>query len=152
MNLDTSFCMESGQIKTGEDKQDTYVKMLQEVVRVTAPVAYGIAADYPNVMSLVKVMKRHGPTCLEDIEVCFLIYFNRCSALFCSFSVFLREKKLRSLRDMYRNAPTRTEFVQIGKLGPRSVNDCIGCLWSWILHVRTFEPVVFIVYGFLQKK
>lgn len=68
--------MESGQIKTGEDKQDTYVKMLQEVVRVTAPVAYGIAADYPNVMSLVKVMKRYGPTCLEDIEVCFFLFIS----------------------------------------------------------------------------
>ena len=67
--------MESGQIKTGEDKQDTFVKMLQEVVRVTAPVAYGIAADYPSVMSLVKTMRRHGPSCLEDIEVCvFLLY------------------------------------------------------------------------------
>ena len=62
--------MESGQIKTGEDKQDTYVKMLQEVVRVTAPVAYGIAADYPSVVSLTKVMRRHGPSALENIEVC----------------------------------------------------------------------------------
>ena len=70
MNLDTSFCMESGQIKTGEDKQDTYIKMLQEVVRVTAPVAYGIASEYPSVMSLVNGMRRHGPSCLEDIEVC----------------------------------------------------------------------------------
>jgi crossover junction endonuclease EME1 len=70
MNLDTSFCMESGQIKTGEDKNDTFVKMLQEVVRVTAPIAYGIAADYPSVVSLVKVMRRHGASALEDIEVC----------------------------------------------------------------------------------
>jgi crossover junction endonuclease EME1 len=70
MNLDTSFCMESGQIKTGEDKHDTYVKMLQEVVRVTPPIAYGIASDYPSVMSLIEVMRRHGPSALEDIEVC----------------------------------------------------------------------------------
>ena len=86
MNLDTSFCMESGQIKTGEDKQDTYVKMLQEVVRVTAPVAYGIAADYPSVISLVKAMRRHGPSCLEDIEVC-------VSLLYCDFA--LKSRKLR---------------------------------------------------------
>lgn len=70
MNLDTSFCMESGQIKTGEDKEDTFIKMLQEVVRVTAPVAYGIASDYPSVVSLVNVMRRHGPSSLENIEVC----------------------------------------------------------------------------------
>ena len=70
MNLETSFCMESGQVKTGEDKNDTYVKMLQEVVRVTAPIAYGIAAENPNVVSLVRELRRHGPLALEDIEVC----------------------------------------------------------------------------------
>lgn len=70
MNLDTSFCMESGQVKTGDDKSDTYVKMLQEVVRVTAPIAYGIAAEYPNVISLVRGLRRRGPLALEDIEKC----------------------------------------------------------------------------------
>ncbi|MCJ1462880.1 hypothetical protein MMC07_001484 [Pseudocyphellaria aurata] len=70
VHLDTSFCMESGQVKAGEDKNDTYVKMLQEVVRVTAPIAYGIAAEYPNVKSLVRGLRRHGPLALEDIEKC----------------------------------------------------------------------------------
>lgn len=69
MNLDTSFCMESGQVKTGDDKSDTFIKMLQEVVRVTAPIAYGIATDYPDVVSLVKVMRRRGVSALEDIAV-----------------------------------------------------------------------------------
>lgn len=68
--------MESGQVKTGDDKSDTYVKMLQEVVRVTAPIAYGIAAEYPNVISLVRGLRRRGPLALEDIEVCKpIIYF-----------------------------------------------------------------------------
>lgn len=70
MNLDTSFCMESGQVKSGEDKQDTYVKMLQEVVRITAPIAYGIAAEYPTLVSLIEGMRQHGPLLLEDIEKC----------------------------------------------------------------------------------
>lgn len=68
-NLDTTFCMDSGQVKTGEDKNDTYIKMLQEVIRVTAPVAYGIAAEYPNVVSLVQAMRTKGPLALEKIEV-----------------------------------------------------------------------------------
>lgn len=72
-NLDTSFCMESGQVKTGDNKNDTYVKMLQEVVRVTAPIAHGIAAEYPNVISLVRGLRRYGPLALEDIEVCNLL-------------------------------------------------------------------------------
>lgn len=61
--------MDVGQVKTGEDKQDTYVKMLQEIIRVTAPVAYGIAAEYPNVRSLVNGLKQQGPTALQDLKV-----------------------------------------------------------------------------------
>lgn len=70
MNLESSFCMESGQVKTGEDKDDTFVKMLQEVVRVTPPIAYGIASEYPSVLSLVKAFRKHGPLVLEDLRVC----------------------------------------------------------------------------------
>lgn len=122
--MDTSFCMESGQIKTGEDKQDTYVKMLQEVVRVTAPVAYGIAVDYPSVVSLVNAMRRHGPSILEDIEVC-LRYSPHSEA--------------SNTKVDCRNAPTRTGSVQIGRSGPPSVNGCTECSWSWIPHAQTFE-------------
>lgn len=69
MNLETSFCIESGQVRAGEDKEDTFVKMLQEIVRVTPPIAYGIASEYPSVISLVKAFQRHGPTVLEDLQV-----------------------------------------------------------------------------------
>ncbi|KAJ5966216.1 hypothetical protein N7481_012930 [Penicillium waksmanii] len=64
---DAAFCMDVGQVKTGEDKQDTFVKMLQEVNRVTAPMAYGIAGQYPSVTDLVRNMRTRGPTMLEDI-------------------------------------------------------------------------------------
>lgn len=70
MNLDTSFCMESGQFRSGKDARDTYLKMLQEVIRVTASVAQGICAEYPNVSSLVEGFRKDGPTALEDIKVC----------------------------------------------------------------------------------
>lgn len=70
MNLEASFCMDSGQVKSGEDKQDSYVRMLQEVVRITAPIAYGIAAEYPTLISLIEGMRQHGPLLLEDIEKC----------------------------------------------------------------------------------
>ena len=56
-------------MKSGADKDDTFIKMLQETVRVTVPVAYGVAAQYPNVVSLVKGMRRHGPLLLEDLKV-----------------------------------------------------------------------------------
>ncbi|KAI9871157.1 MAG: hypothetical protein M1830_003254, partial [Pleopsidium flavum] len=68
MSMDTSFCMDVGQVKTGHDKDDTYVKMLQEIVRVTAPIAYGVAAEYPSVVNLIKGLKQRGPTALEDLK------------------------------------------------------------------------------------
>ena len=76
MSLQASFCMDAGQIKTGEDKTDTYVKMLQENIRVTAPVAHGIAAEYPNVVSLVRAFRIKGPLILEDLKVNFYKWSN----------------------------------------------------------------------------
>ena len=74
--------MESGQIRSGKDAPDTYIRMLQEVTRVTAAVAHGIVYEYPNVASLVEGFRKEGPTALEDIKVCIvLVYgvmFGRC--------------------------------------------------------------------------
>ncbi|KAJ6119566.1 hypothetical protein N7523_003846 [Penicillium sp. IBT 18751x] len=65
---DAAFCMDVGQVKSGEDKLDTFVKMLQEVNRVTASMAYGITNQYPSVTNLVRGMRIHGPTMLEDVK------------------------------------------------------------------------------------
>ncbi|CAI4220137.1 unnamed protein product [Parascedosporium putredinis] len=48
-----AFCMDAGQVRVGEGAADTYVRMLQEITRVTAPVAYGIAAECPSIGDLV---------------------------------------------------------------------------------------------------
>ncbi|KAG7437869.1 Crossover junction endonuclease eme1 [Fusarium oxysporum f. sp. raphani] len=66
--LGAGFCMESGQVKTGEDAKDTYVRMLQEIVRVTAPIAYGVAAEFGTVSSLVRGLEERGPTLLEGVK------------------------------------------------------------------------------------
>ncbi|KAJ5496692.1 hypothetical protein N7463_008679 [Penicillium fimorum] len=63
-----AFCMDTGQVKTGVDKQDTFIKMIQEVNRVTAPMAYGIAGQYPCVADLTRAMRMHGAMLLEDIK------------------------------------------------------------------------------------
>ncbi|KAJ5152229.1 hypothetical protein N7492_010524 [Penicillium capsulatum] len=65
---DAAFCMDVGQVKSGEDKLDTFVKMLQEVNRVTASMAYGITSQYPSVTDLSRGMRMHGPTMLEDVR------------------------------------------------------------------------------------
>ncbi|KAJ5101909.1 hypothetical protein NUU61_004131 [Penicillium alfredii] len=65
---DAAFCMDVGQVKSGDDKLDTFVKMLQEVNRVTAGMAYGIAAQYPCATDLARGMRMHGPTMLEDVK------------------------------------------------------------------------------------
>ncbi|CAM1510614.1 Fc.00g009490.m01.CDS01 [Cosmosporella sp. VM-42] len=66
--LGAGFCMESGQVRTGDDAKDTYVRMLQEIVRVTAPIAYGIAAEFDNVTDLVHGLERGGPATLEAVR------------------------------------------------------------------------------------
>ncbi|KXH62575.1 ERCC4 domain-containing protein [Colletotrichum nymphaeae SA-01] len=60
------FCMETGQVRTGEDVKDTYVRMLQEIVRVTQPVAYGIVSEFETVGELVKAFEERGSLCLEN--------------------------------------------------------------------------------------
>ncbi|CAG8085637.1 hypothetical protein PENNAL_c0034G10864 [Penicillium nalgiovense] len=63
-----AFCMDTGQVKTGVDNKDTFIKMIQEVNRVTAPMAYGIASKYPCVADLTRGMRMHGAMMLEDIK------------------------------------------------------------------------------------
>lgn len=58
--------METGQVKTGDGADDTYKKMLQEILRITAPIAHGIAMEYPTVQALIKGLKEHGPLALEN--------------------------------------------------------------------------------------
>ncbi|KAJ5894299.1 hypothetical protein N7495_005990 [Penicillium taxi] len=65
---DAAFCMDVGQVKSGEDKHDTFVKMLQEVNRVTASMAYGIMNQYPSATDLSLGMHIHGPKMLEDVK------------------------------------------------------------------------------------
>jgi crossover junction endonuclease EME1 len=60
--------MESGQVKTGVDAEDTFVRMLQEILRLTSSCAYGIATKYPDVPSLIRGFERNGPLALEDLR------------------------------------------------------------------------------------
>ena len=67
--MESSFCMDVGQVKTGDDVEDTYIKMLQEIMRVTAPVAHGIAAEYPHVQALTKALTNSGAAAVQDLKV-----------------------------------------------------------------------------------
>ena len=70
MNLQTTFSMDSGQVRTGATVQDTFLKMLEEgIVRVTPSIANGIAARYPNVTDLVKGFRKEGALALQDLHV-----------------------------------------------------------------------------------
>lgn len=62
------FCMESGQVKTGEDNKDTYVRLLQEIARVTQPIAYGVTIEFPSVTELVNRLSDGGPMRLSDVR------------------------------------------------------------------------------------
>ena len=63
-----AFCMESGQVRAGDGADDIYVRMLQEVSRVTAPIAYGIAAEFSSVSELVRGLEATGPLALEGVR------------------------------------------------------------------------------------
>lgn len=69
MARDAAFCMESGQVKSGKDAEEVYTNMLLANVRVTNPIAHGIAARYPNVSALVRGLEEKGPTALEHLKV-----------------------------------------------------------------------------------
>jgi crossover junction endonuclease EME1 len=64
------FCMESGQVRSGDGARDTYVRMLQEITRVTAPIAYGIVGEFASVAQLVRGLESGGPLRLEDVRRC----------------------------------------------------------------------------------
>ncbi|KUI73902.1 Crossover junction endonuclease eme1 [Cytospora mali] len=68
INESAAFCMESGQVRTGDSAADTYARMLQEIARVTAPIAYGIAGEFPTVAALVRGLEAGGPLVLEGIR------------------------------------------------------------------------------------
>lgn len=65
--VDTSFCTEVGQVRTGSDPADTFLKMLQEVLRVTLPIARAITSRYADVTALTQVFRRAGQDALEDV-------------------------------------------------------------------------------------
>lgn len=62
------FCMDSGQVKTGEDNRDTYIRMLQEIFRVTAPIAYSVAGEFGSVTKLVNGLSEGGSKRLEAVH------------------------------------------------------------------------------------
>ena len=62
------FCMEAGQVRTGDGARDTYMRMLQEVARVTNPISYGIANEFATVSRLVEGLEKGGPLTLEDVR------------------------------------------------------------------------------------
>lgn len=63
-----SFCMDSGQVKTGDNAKETFAKMLQEVQRVTPSMAYGILDRWSTVTKLVGGFETHGNLLLEDVR------------------------------------------------------------------------------------
>ena len=62
------FCMDTGQVRTGENALDTYVRMLQEIMRVTAPIAYGVAGQFDTVSKLVRGLEAGGPETVGDVR------------------------------------------------------------------------------------
>lgn len=73
LQLSSSFCMESGQIKTGVDPKDTYFKLLQMIYKVTPQIANVIIEKYPKISYLVSAFRENGPEALSNLMVNILI-------------------------------------------------------------------------------
>ncbi|KAL8705057.1 MAG: hypothetical protein Q9201_001827 [Fulgogasparrea decipioides] len=69
MARESTFCMESGQVKCGKDAEEIYINMLLANVRVTAPIAFGIEAKYPTVAKLARGLEEKGSLALEHLKV-----------------------------------------------------------------------------------
>ncbi|RVX67174.1 hypothetical protein B0A52_08608 [Exophiala mesophila] len=63
-----SFCMDRGQVRTGDNSRETFAKMLQEVQRVTPSMAYGILDKYSSVRDLAVGFEKHGNLLLQDLR------------------------------------------------------------------------------------
>ncbi|KAI0517393.1 ERCC4 domain-containing protein [Xylaria bambusicola] len=63
-SANAGFCMESGQVSTGDGGKDTYILMLQQIARVTPAIAYGIATKYESVTDLIRGFEEEGPLAL----------------------------------------------------------------------------------------
>ncbi len=74
MNMDTSFCMDTGQVRVGEDARDTFVKMLCEMRGLTAPVAWGVEQEVKGregaggVVGLMKWLREEGREAIADVR------------------------------------------------------------------------------------
>ena len=65
---DAGFCMDSNQIRTGEDARDAFVRMLEQVSRVTAPIAHGVVREFGDVATLVRELEKGGPDTLAEVR------------------------------------------------------------------------------------
>lgn len=106
--------MESGQFKTGKDKHDTFLCMLQENIRITPSIANAVAEKYPNVNRLVEAMEEIGPSALEKLKVYLDVKF---------FFMGLVKLTLFNLRKMEK-APKEI-------LARSSARGYIRSLWTW---------------------
>ena len=67
MALQPNFCMSTGQVSTGRDVNDTYLKMLQQVIRVTEREARAISKTHPHLGALFAAFRSGGGKVLEGI-------------------------------------------------------------------------------------
>ena len=64
---DAGFCMDSNQVRSGGDARDTFVRMLEEVSRITAPIAHGVVREFGDVATLIRELENGGPDTLAAV-------------------------------------------------------------------------------------
>lgn len=66
-STDVRFCADIGQVRVGVGKKDIYLRMLEQINRITPSVAASIESVYPDVQTLVAAFKDQGEDALAEI-------------------------------------------------------------------------------------
>ena len=84
--LQSSFCVESGQIKSYAEPNDIFQHMLEEIIRVTPLVSVEIGKHCKTLGGMMEIFDIHGPEALAGIKGCGIAMSRRIHRLFNSVS------------------------------------------------------------------
>jgi len=136
MNHDTSFCADVGQVKSGNDVEDTYFKMLQEIPRVTAGVAHGIMGEYKSVRELINACRDEDGAVIADLEV-------GCSFVTTTLDIYTKYNKDNGKQNWYieweKNWPGNLQETSsiFHRAGPRFCGLVTGLSQRRHVHTQT---------------
>ncbi|EEB05604.1 Holliday junction resolvase subunit Eme1 [Schizosaccharomyces japonicus yFS275] len=63
------FCLDSGQVKSAANIDDSLSYMLREISRITPAAADAICSKFPTLFCLIQHLREHGPDALAEVRI-----------------------------------------------------------------------------------